>query len=88
LPRQCQQRRNRVTVLRIGDEQIVFGILKHCPELVANQIGGNLATTHRSANKRAGEVLGVIQHELVAGFGRNGRESGKRIDAVSGAVTG
>ena len=81
-----QQRRRLTTVIRVGDVLVMLRILKEHPELIADHVGGDLSATHRSADKGAHEILGVIQHELVARPGRNRLEGLEGIGAPTHAV--
>ena len=88
LPGHGQQRRGLGTIAGIGDVEVVARVLEHRPEVVADHVGGDLPAAHRPADKGAHEVLGVIQHELVARLGRNRLEGLEGVGAALRAVTG
>ncbi len=88
LPRHGQQRCGLLTKAPIGDIEIVLRVLEEHPEVVADDISGDLASADRAANEGAHEVLSVIQHELVSRLGRNRLEGLERIGPVIRAITG
>ncbi len=61
-------------------------LLEQRPEVVADHVGGNLPTAYRATDEGAHEVLGVIQHELVARHCRDRFEGFERVGPVARAV--
>src|SRR3970282_1633077 len=55
--------------------------MKERPEIVTHHIGSDMAAADRPANKGTDEIFGVVQHELIAGPGRDSRKGDKRIGA-------
>ena len=86
LPGHGQQRRGLAAITRIGDVQIVVGVLEQRPEVIADHVRSDLPTAHRPANEGTHEVLSVIEHELVTRFSRDGFECRERVGAAAGAV--
>ena len=61
-------------------------LLEQRPEVVTNHVRGDLTAAHRAANEGADEILGVIQHELIARYRRDCLKRLERVGAVAWTI--
>ncbi len=51
---------------RILNTEVMVRVLKQQPEMIGNNIQGNLATTHRPPDKGHDDIVGIIEEKLIA----------------------
>ncbi len=88
LPWHRQQRCRTLAITGVGHVAIVPRILEEHPEVVADDVGGDLPTAHRPADEGAYEVFGIVQHKAVARLGRYRLERLERIGTMLDAISG
>ena len=86
LPGHCKQGCRALAKALVGHIEVTFRGLEEHPEVVADHIGRNLPAAHRATDEGSHEVLGVIEHELVARTGRNRCECQERVGPVPGTI--
>ena len=69
------------------DSGITGRFLEHHPKMVANHVRCELPAAHRPTDERADEVLGILEHETVAGIDGYRRKRRERVGALRRAVT-
>jgi hypothetical protein len=84
--RQAEQRAGLLAISLVVDIRIRARFDEHRPEVIVDHVGRHRAGADRAADEAAHEILGVIQHELVARLGRNRGKGRERIGALGLAV--